>query len=513
MSLATVVCPSRFHRVPWVLLTLAALALAGFNVWIGCDPDDTENLETTRVLAAAHQFTQGLGSLYGPYSGTNPSVLIQAPLYYRLTGLAAWPLVASGMDPVWACFASGRLLSVLSFLGLLAVTFRLATHDGAPSRAGCWAALLVAASPIVGSFPVTMRPDMLGLLLQTAGLTLVLGVVPDRPRTRTTGRLILAFALFGLAFCTKQHFLVGPIVASGWLVSLWWRGELRRTPLLITLSITPLVILGVLAVEELLTGGAMSRSVFRLPGELQRVTAGSWSYVGVVAVETGKRGVGLLALAGAVAFAARGRLAFRALDRWLLLVIVLELALMIKLCLNSSGGWFNYALQALICASVLIGRGLATLSPERSAWRLAPVVLALVLVLATDVRLVAKGVALRRQSQDQLNDVLADPRVASLPASARYFPGTYQHYNRWAGHVELIHDEWLYRAFEAIDAAEPRERWLRDALTRGPVRLVITETSAETEAAPRVSGVAEPLTALGYESDGRVGRFDLWRRR
>src|SRR5690349_18737932 len=83
----------------WGTLALAALAQVGFNAWIGLGPDDSEHLETTRVMAAARQLTDGPSGLYGPYSGANPWVLIQAPLYYRLTGLAAWPLVVQGQDP------------------------------------------------------------------------------------------------------------------------------------------------------------------------------------------------------------------------------------------------------------------------------------------------------------------------------------------------------------------------------------------------------------------------------
>ncbi len=158
-------------------LSLAAILTLAFHLVIGLDPDDSENLESSLALVASRQLTDGFGSLYGPFSGDNPRVLIQAPLYYRLTALTAIPLVRAGVDPVWACFLTGRLISSLSFFLLLIVAFRLASVDGASSRAGWWAVLLIASTPALGSFPVTVRPDLLGILLQTLGVGLVLRVL------------------------------------------------------------------------------------------------------------------------------------------------------------------------------------------------------------------------------------------------------------------------------------------------------------------------------------------------
>jgi hypothetical protein len=494
------------RAVVGVALALAAIAWVGFDISLGLDADDSENLETTRVLAAARQWTEGPHTLYGPYSASNPAVLIQAPLYYRLTGLAAFPCILIGFDPVTSCFAAGRMISFASFLVILFLTYRLARLCGAPSRAGWWAALLVAGSPLVGSFPVAMRPDLFAIAFQTAGLLLIAQILFERGR-RDRARLVLAFLFFGLAFVTKQHVIVGPVAAVLGLA--FFRPDLLRLPMLAAVGAFGLLVIAYLGCEQAITRGAMGRSVFVLPGDLKRVTAGSWAYVGVVLVETLKRGLGLLALGLAMVWAGRGRVARGAYAWWLLMAIGLELALMVQLCRNSSGGWFNYALPALVGGATLVGHGLAEIELVRPGKRWAAVAAAGLVLVLVDARLVVKGVMQRREVKVEQERLRDDARVAAVPIGSRYFSGTYQHYNRIMGRTELTHDEWLYRAFEAIDAAEPRENWLRSALEDGPVKLVVTGD----EAGPRVAGLAEPLTALGFEDEGRVGRFTLWRRR
>ena len=62
--------------------------------------NDTQNLETTLASVAAGQFLLGPSTLYGPYSERNLRVLIHPPLYYRLTGLAAWEPFTSSVPAV-----------------------------------------------------------------------------------------------------------------------------------------------------------------------------------------------------------------------------------------------------------------------------------------------------------------------------------------------------------------------------------------------------------------------------
>lgn len=489
-------------------LALAAALWVGFDVWIGLDGDDAENLETTRVLAAARQWMEGPEALYGPFSAANPAVLIQAPLYYRLTGLGAAPFLWLGLQPFAACLMAGRLISLVSFVVLLGLAWALARQGGAPSRVGLWAALLVAGSPLVGSFPVAMRPDLLGVAFQTGGLLEVARLLFRPPAAWDRGRLVGAFLLFGLAILTKQHLIGGPALALVGLAR-HRRDLLRPARLGLALGVTGVMMFAYFGCEQIITRGEMGRSVFILPGELKRVTAGSWAYAGLVFQEALRRGLGLVALGVAVVWAGSGRVARGSFERWLTLGVGLELGLMALLCRSSSGGWFNYALPALIGGAVLAARGLDEVLKRPGTTRLAAVGAAVLLLVAVDGRLVTKGVRQRLDVQAERAQLRADARVAAVPSEGRYFAGTYQHYNRLLGRLELTHDEWLYRAFEAIDAAEPRDRWLREALTEGPVKLVVVDR----DAGPRVAGVDGPLTTLGFEDAGRVGRFALWRRR
>jgi hypothetical protein len=506
--------PAPPPRRPLAAMIAAALALSaalyvGYNLWIGLDPDDSENLESTLVLAAAGQLTDGFGSLYGPYSGDNPRILIQAPLYYQGTALLAWPATALGSDPVAACLVAGRAISFLSFLACLVVVYHLATLDGAPRRAGLSAALLVASSAVVGSFPVTVRPDMAGVCLQTLGLTLVLGILHGRPASPS---IFMAYGAFALAACMKQHFVVGPIFASCVLAMAAIRGRVRIGPVVAAHAMALGIVGLVYGIGEALTGGRMSRSIFELPRELPLVAAGSWAHVVEAFLTTLRRSVGLVALAAACAWACGRRRAGGRLDALLAGYIAAELALMVKLCLDSEGGWYNYALEATVCGSVLVGRALGRILPaEVGAARLAPVGLAALVLLLADARLVATLVTLRRVERAGVRQLLAHPSVACRPADALYFAGRPQH-NRRYGCRALVHDEWLYEAFESFAAAEPRACWLRSALRTGPVRLVVLPSGGRREP-NAVPGVEPPLPALGYRWVARSGRYSLWERR
>ncbi|MFO0957705.1 MAG: hypothetical protein U0800_09625 [Isosphaeraceae bacterium] len=61
------------RRCIWVALALSALAMGGFNAWIGLDPDDSENLETTCVMAAARRTEGARGCSTAPYSAPTPA--------------------------------------------------------------------------------------------------------------------------------------------------------------------------------------------------------------------------------------------------------------------------------------------------------------------------------------------------------------------------------------------------------------------------------------------------------
>jgi hypothetical protein len=492
----------------WCALLLAALLYQALNLFIAFDPDDTENLETTRVMAAARQLVQGPGGLYGPYSGANPWVLIQAPLYYRLTGLLAWPLAALGWDPIWACFAAGRALSMASFLAGLLVVYRVGTLDGAPIRAGVLSVALALGTPLIGSFPVTMRPDMLGVFLQLFGVWLVLrAVLASRG---TVAHLIAAYIAFALAFCVKQHYVVGAALSSCLLGWAWSRGQINLRSIVLAHVAGGSVALAYLGFEQVLTGGAMFNAVAALPGQLRHVTAGSWGYAAEVFWLGAKRTCGLLALGVACvlagAGAGSGRQIVRRLDWFLVAFACAELGLMLNLCLGSAGAWYNYGIQAVLLLCVLVGRRLVNLlGREWSLRRAALIGCACLVLVASVARAVAITVETRTTSHATLRALLSDERVASHRDEERYFGGPLQHFNRRFGNPRLLHDEWLYGAFEQVGAAEPRSRWLRESLVRGPIRQVVLPREVS-----RVAGVTEPLPDLGYEPVADFGAIRIW---
>jgi hypothetical protein len=484
-----------------LILGSAAAIYQGYHLTIALDADDTNHLETPLMLAVARQVSAGPGGLYGPFSGTSPLVLIHAPLYYRLAALAAWPLPRPGVDAITAAMIAGRSLSLLGMALLLLAVARLANFEGTSARAGLWAPLIVAASPVLGSFGVTVRPDTLGIALQTWGIWFVLKSLREGQGAWKAG------LFFALAVCVKQHDVVSGAVGFGLLALLGGRGRVRQV---IAAAAVGVVVLGTYAAfEEWLTGGMMSRAVVKVPAALGRVNRATWGHLATVFVEAAKLSVGLLALAGA--WLAAGSKGWRGgkVDAILGLFLAAETAAMVPLCLNSTGSWVNYALEPVVLGAVLVARGLDRVVASAPGWRCGPIVLAAVALLAADARLVRISARNRADDREALRSLLADPALG--PRESRYFVAVPQ-YNRLYGRAELAHDDWLYSAFEAVGAAEPRSSWLRSALTTGPVQQVVVANDPHRDPM-LVEGLAEPLPWLGYRKVDRFGRFDLWERR
>ena len=122
---------------------------------------------------------------------------------------AAWPLWRAGFDPVSASLIAGRLLSAFGFLATIAAVYGLARLGGSPPRAGYWAALLVAATPVHGGLPLEVRPDVLGIGLQTTGILLVLSALNSQPRPKANW--LAAFVCFGAAVVHQAAFRDGPV--------------------------------------------------------------------------------------------------------------------------------------------------------------------------------------------------------------------------------------------------------------------------------------------------------------
>ncbi len=197
------------------LLLTASVLYSGYHLKIAWEHEDTNHLETPLAMAVARQLQDGPATLYGPFSGSHPEVLIHAPLYYRLSGMLAWVIVRVDVDPVTASLAAGRFISVLGWLLTLGAVWVLGRSGGLAPAAGLWSALLVASSPVIGSLPETVRADMLAIGLQTWGFALI---VRAESAGLSTRRLLVAFLAFGLAVCVKQHAVALLAVSSVWLL-------------------------------------------------------------------------------------------------------------------------------------------------------------------------------------------------------------------------------------------------------------------------------------------------------
>ena len=277
MSRSAAPCrPVRPRTSRWVTLCLVAGA-GSFIAWVAMalSREDIEATESPLVLVVVRQLEFGGRGLYGPFGGRNPLVLIHAPLYYRLAALAAWPLWRAGFDPVSAALIAGRILSALGFLSTIAAAHGLARVGGLPGRAGHWAALLVAATPVHGGLPLEVRPDILGIGLQTTGILLVLSALNgSRVAVR---RLAAAFACFGVALCVKQHFVMAPLISVVLLARAWARGRIAFVSLASSVLIAMTIVGLYYGTEERMTHGGMSQSILFAAGNAESVHPSDWA--------------------------------------------------------------------------------------------------------------------------------------------------------------------------------------------------------------------------------------------
>jgi hypothetical protein len=441
--------------------------------------------------------------------------------------------------------------------------WRLARVDGAPARAGWLTILVLASAPVMRVIPFAVRPDMLGVSLESMGILVVLTAL--RRESPSSTMLIAAFACFGLAICIKQHFVAGPLVSICLLLA---AGRGRQVPfrsIVASVLAASTIALLIYGMEELATGGRMSQSVFFAAASAVRVHPADWFGAGLVLiaivvqssglvallvascaalvplnakfgrralVATGASLAGLIFVLATVEFAVPQRslgvyllpavlaaifvvlpacavreprsLARGRFDAALWLYLAAELALMVVLCRSSTGAWVNYAIPSVVIASVLIGRVLDRALREATApVRLIPIALAATaLPLGTVTG--ARWSAIQRQ-----NEGLALARVFSesgRPRSEYFFVGRPGE-NRACGRLDLVYDDWLYPVFESIHLAEPRSIWLRRALSAGTVRFIVN-----TSDSPQIDGVGGTLPQLGYSRRFQVGPFFVWER-
>ena len=508
----------RFQTAHWLVLLLAMIALAqvGYQVRIGLDPTDAGPFETVlaRTVAGHFEANAGPSRFYGPFDGSYPAVLMHAPLYYRLVALAAWPAVAFGFDPLNASLVAGRLLSIAGTLLIVWGTLRLANLDRPGYQAGLLSICLLLASPLLGNLAVMLRPDTLGVGLQTCGLALVLQAIQPGPKSRRTLGFCIGAVAFALAFCVKQQNITLATMAG--LAAVW--GCWQRRVSVSTLgqaALAGLVTLAtILILENLITGGRMWQTVFVYPsGPFRAINYAGWSHVASVFDISARRSIGLAALGLSCALLVP-RPRFSKFDWFLTASLGLEVLTLIPLCMFNAGAASNYFVQALVLGCLLVGRladrlidGSNIGQIHSPRWKMVPLGLTLLFLVSSYGYWMLVGERVRRRERLALQALREDPRVAEVAPDARYFVA-WQHLNRIYGNPGLIHDDWLYGAFEKATDAEPRARWLRNALTQKPVQQVVTPTEE-----PHVPGIETPLTDLGFHLVARHGDLRVWERR
>jgi hypothetical protein len=548
----------------WISVLLAGSAVALVGNWLmrATQADDTEALESPLMLSMARQLVAGPSSLYGPFGGQNPLVLIHAPLYYRLGGLLAWPLFAGGVDAVTAARVAGRSLSILGLAAVLAAALRLARLDGEGRRAGWWAVLLIASTPVVAGQAFAVRPDLVGVALQTFGVLRVLAVVRQEG---SRGGLLSAYAAFGLAVCVKQHLVAAPLLSTGVLLVAWRHGRVALREIERALLLGAVIVATVYLLEALVTGGRIWQAAFVAASQVGRVHPGGWGHlsnvlVGVLMRSAGLAGVlvgaavvmvasrsgwlrvlvgflgtavisvvvaalllhpvvytnlpgavAVLGTAGALAIVFpicaifEGRLVLgNWVDKSLWAYVVAEASLAAVLVYSSVGAWSNYAIQALVFGGILAARAASrAMQAALGGWQLFPLALALLGIAAGTFDDLFDA-SLQIRTERTVVDLIFEH--TRLPPSAFFFtdrPG----FNRIDGRLDLVFDQWLYPVFEQLGLAESRSRWLATAIRYGPVRAVVN-----TSDHARIDGIDVSLLDLGYHPDVRTGPFYVWTR-
>ena len=487
------------------ILALSAILYLAFLIRLALGSDDAGRFETTLAMSVSSQFDHGPGHLYGPYTATNHLVLIHAPLYYRLAALLAWPLIGLNVPALTASFVAGRLISIVATLWCLLSAYRLGCLGGLPKRAGFLAVCLIAAAPIPGLLAVMTRPDMLAVALQTAGIFLVLRSINnhfDRSIDLTS-----AYLLFAVAFCVKQNSLIALAVSSTLLIVICMKEHKPRRAVIKAHLAAAGVVFMDMGIEEYVTTGNMSLSVFILPsGPFRQINRASWAHVGGVLLTIVKKLCGLLAMVLGCALGLRAETRGTRVDYLIALYLLAELAAFVPLCLNNKGSADNYVLQSVVLASILAGRAAQRILDDANlpAWRLATIAIAPFVVLARDAQLIELAVTSQNREHAVVSSLLTKTDLSTAAPDQIYFVDRLD-LNRRYGNTALIHDEWLYGAFEQVGVAEPRSRWLRSTLASGAIRYVIMPN-----ASTRLPGLDQSLPELGFRKVGQIGDYHVW---
>jgi hypothetical protein len=182
--------------------------------------------------------------------------------------------------------------------------------------------------------------------------------------------------------------------------------------------------------------------------------------------------------------------------------LIAELGLIALLFRMSAGAWLNYGIPATVFASVLAARPLArAVAAARSPLAALSAALAALAMLATSLYGLQET-----DRTDRAEHAIARGLYKHLkrPRSSYFFtdrPG----FNRVNGRLDLVHDHWLYPVFESLGLAEPRSRWLGQALTSGPVRAVVSTTDrsgSKGRTSTCAASATGPTSTWGPSSSG-----------
>ena len=438
-----------------------------------------------------------------------------------------------------------------------------ARFRNAPRIAGWWAALLAAATPIYGGLFVEVRPDMLGVAIQTWGVVVLLRALQaERPNPRL---VLLAFACFGAAACVKQQLAVTPGVSMFLVAAACREKRVAFGTLVGALLCTAAVLFAYYGLEIAMTRGQIALAAYRAASACSVVhpatwrSAGEsmlvlcWKCVGLILLLAAAclavlparapwwqrsiawAGTGLIALVSALTIvqifvatpAISGLIVFclvvvlfsllvfgaaaivRArriggIDVALTLYFAGELALMFYLFRLSTGAWYNYAVQAIVFGSVIVARAVARAVtrplPARAIGGISLAVLAVPAFALTDVKEI---VAKRRAESVWIQRLFERTNAGTGTVFFVDRPG----FNRVHGRADLVYDPWLYPVFESIRQAEPRSKWLERALESGPIHIVVA-----TSPSSQIEGVRRTLPEMGYALRMRIGPWFVWTR-
>ena len=277
-----------------ILPMISAAIMIGFWLVHAAGLEDTEALESPLILSVTRQLIVGPGGLYGPFSGSNPLVLIHAPLYYRLSAMAAWPWAHSGVHPVTAARLAGRTLSILGAhrdprRRLSPGTARRRFSKGGPvggpaDRRGAVArrTALRGAAGHDGSGISNRRGPPGALGLEGRG----------SPRSGVIG----AYAAFGLAACVKQNLVVGAAISLALLILAWLRGRVQLRSIAAALAVGTGIVMAVYGGEWIITDGRIWDSAFVVASQVNRVHPGGWDHVGIMILAVSNDSIGLITL-------------------------------------------------------------------------------------------------------------------------------------------------------------------------------------------------------------------------